>query len=103
MVFLPFLPSQLHQAVRIVRRNRSQEMECRARGCPMTTRSFDSSEIKIIRCPYCGNESRATSGWVRGHPAFQCGGCGEQVSLHETKIRKVFDAVRRRLGEITGG
>ena len=74
-----------------------------ARGCLMTTRSFDPSEIKIIRCPYCGDESRATSGWVRGHTAFQCGGCGEQVSLHETKIRKVFDAIRRTLGEITDG
>ena len=69
----------------------------------MTTRSFDPSEIKIIRCPYCGDESRATSGWVHSRMAFQCGGCGEKVSLHETKIRKVFDAVRRRLGGMTGG
>ena len=51
----------------------------------MTTRSFDPSEIKIIRCPYCGDESRATSGWVHSRMAFQCGGCGEKVSLHETK------------------
>src|SRR6516162_1820967 len=72
-------------------------------GVAMTTRSFDPSEIKILRCPYCGDESRATSGWVCSHMTFQCHACGEQVGLHETKIRKTFHAVRRKLGEITGG
>jgi len=70
--------------------------------------SYDDALVRFqrdknIRCPYCGDESRATSGWVRSRMAFQCGGCGEKVSLHETKIRKVFDAVRRRLGGMTGG
>ena len=64
----------------------------------MTTRSFDPSEIKIIRCPYCGDESRATSGWVHSRMAFQCGGCGEKVSLHETKFRKVFRCCSTKAG-----
>ena len=78
------------------------EMKCTARGRHMSTRSIDPSEIKILRCPYCGDESRATSGWVRSHMTFQCDACGEQVGLRETKIRKAFHAVRRKLGEITG-
>jgi transposase-like protein len=55
------------------------------------------NDVKIIRCPNCGHESRASSGWVRSHITFQCDGCGDQFNLHDSKIRKAFDAVRRKL------
>jgi DNA-directed RNA polymerase subunit RPC12/RpoP len=68
----------------------------------LPTRSFDTSDIKIIRCPYCGYETRATSRWIRSRMMFQCAGCGDKFHLHDTTIRKAFEAVRRKLSEITG-
>jgi hypothetical protein len=47
-------------------------------------------------------ESRATLGWIGSHMGFQCAGCGERFSLHDNKIRKALDAVRRKLSKIAG-
>jgi hypothetical protein len=58
-----------------------------------------ASDIRTIRCPFCGYESRAAVSWIRSQ--MQYAGCGEKFSLHESKIRKVFDAIRRRLGQTT--
>ena len=102
-VFAPFCRPTFITRSELCGAMEAMEMESPARSSAMTTRSFDPSEIKILRCPYCGDESRATSGWVCSHMTFQCHACGEQVGLHETKIRKTFHAVRRKLGEITGG
>ena len=102
-VFAPFCRPTFITRSELCGAMEAMEMESPARSSAMTTRSFDPSEIKILRCPYCGDESRATSGWVCSHMKFQCLACGEQVGPHETKIRKTFHAVRRKLGEITGG
>jgi hypothetical protein len=40
----------------------------------LPTSSFDTTDIKIIRCPYCGHEYRGTFAWMRSHTAFECGG-----------------------------
>jgi transcription elongation factor Elf1 len=59
-----------------------------------------NGDIKIIRCRYCGDESRMTLAWMRSHATFQCDGCGEKFSLEKRKISKALNAVVKAFDDL---
>jgi DNA-directed RNA polymerase subunit RPC12/RpoP len=54
---------------------------------------FNDGEVKIIRCPHCGFESRESLAWMRGGTKLQCAACGEELSFHQQKISRALNAV----------
>ena len=69
-----------------------------ARGLPRGP--LDNRNIKIIRCQYCGHESRMTLVWMRSHATFQCDGGGEKFSLEKRKISKALNAVVKAFDDL---
>jgi DNA-directed RNA polymerase subunit RPC12/RpoP len=63
---------------------------------------LEDGQIKVIRCPYCGYESRKTLAWTHGRAKLQCAGCGEEFSLNNNKAREAFDRFRRKLTNMVG-
>jgi transcription elongation factor Elf1 len=59
---------------------------------------LDDPEIRNFRCRYCGFKSRATLARVRSQRMmFICGGCGEEFSLDNRKVKKALDAFANAL------
>jgi hypothetical protein len=58
---------------------------------------LDDGQIKVMRCPYCGYESRKMLAWAHGRARFQCAGCGEQLTFHK---HKALDAVIRAFKDL---
>jgi DNA-directed RNA polymerase subunit RPC12/RpoP len=65
----------------------------------MLNSPLEDRQIKVIRCPYCGYESRKTLAWTHGRAKLQCAGCGEEFTLHKQKTSTTLNAVIRAFGD----